>query len=358
MKKTILTMLSTALFAGCMAGSIAVAAAGDAQLVSIETAKMEQVQPRVWLPGNVVSRMNAPISAEQTGQLLWIVDIGSEVQQGDVIARIDNRNLKLLMAQQQAQSKQSQANVEYLSKQKQRLLTLSETNNTAVSELERTEKDLLVAENEVIAKQMQVQQTQLAIEKTEIKAPFSGFISERFAHVGELISIGRPMVVLVDPNDLDITVAAPIAIAPFLQSGAKVAVKWQDQLIELPIRTWSRSGEQSSRTFSVRLAATNLALLSGTAVSVSLPKQNPAEALLVPRDALLLRQRDTFVLTVDEDLVVKKVNVSVGQGQGHWVSVSGAINAGDSVVVRGGERLQDGQSVRIDQQVIALAKLN
>lgn len=354
MKKYISILVSiTALLS-----NIAIAAEDTAQLVSIETAKTEQVQARVWLPGNVVSRMNAPISAEQTGQLLWIVDIGTHVKQGDMIARIDNRNLKLLIAQQQAQSKQYQANVEYLAKQKQRLLKLNETNNTALSELERTEKDLVVAQNEMIAKQMQIKQTELAIEKTEITAPFSGFISERFAYVGELITVGRPMVVLVDPNDLDIKIAAPISLAPFLKQGAKMQVKWQDQLIQLPIRTWSRAGDQSSRTFNVRLAATNLDLLSGSAVSVSLPKQNSTEALMVPRDALLLRESDTFVLTVDDELVARKVNVTVGQGEGQWISVAGEIAAGDTVIVRGGERLQDGQSVRIDQQVIALAKLN
>lgn len=354
MRKYILTLAAITF----CTSSLAVAAENEAQLVSIETAKIEQLQARVWLPGNVVNRMNAPISAQQTGQLLWIVDIGTEVVQGDVIARIDNRNLKLLMAQQQAQAKQYQANVGYLTKQKQRLLKLNEANNTALSELERTEKDLIVAQNEMIAEQMQIKQTQLAIERTEIKAPFSGFISERFAYVGELITIGRPMVVLVDPKDLDIKIAAPMSLAPFLKQGAQMQVKWQDQLIELPIRTWSRAGDQSSRTFNVRLAATNLNLLSGTAVSVSLPKQNPVQALMIPRDALLLRQADTFVLTVNDELVAKKVKVKVGQGEGHWVSVAGEIVAGDTVIVRGGERLQDGQTVRIDQQVIALAKIN
>ncbi|MEW6996817.1 efflux RND transporter periplasmic adaptor subunit [Colwelliaceae bacterium BS250] len=354
MRKYILILASITFFTS----GLVVAVENEAQLVSIETAKIEQVQARVWLPGNVVNRMNAPISAQQTGQLLWIVDIGTQVQQGDVIARIDNRNLKLLMAQQQAQIKQYQANVEYLGKHKQRLLKLNEANNTALSELERTEKDLIVAQNEMIGEQMHIKQTQLAIERTEIKAPFSGFISERFAYVGELITIGRPMVVLVDPKDLDIEIAAPMSIAPFLKQGAEMQVKWQNQLIELPIRTWSRAGDQSSRTFNVRLAATNLDLLSGTAVSVSLPKQNPAQALMIPRDALLLRQSDTFVLIVNDELIAEKINVTVGQGQGNWISVTGDIIAGDTVIVRGGERLQDGQTVRIDQQVIALAKIN
>ncbi len=338
--------------------NLVVAAEQPASLVSVELAKEQQIKPSIWLPGNVVSRMNSPISAEQTGQLLWIVDIGTQVTKGQIIARIDNRDIKLVKAQQQAQINQYKANVEYLTKQKQRLMKLNATNNTALSELERTEKDLLVAQSEVIAMQMQVKQTQLAIDKTEIKAPFNGYISARFAHVGELIAIGRPMVQLVNPNDLDILVAAPIAIAPFLQAGAKMQVKWQDNIIELPIRTWSRAGEQSSRTFNVHLDAQDIALLSGTAVSVSLPKEQTEVALMVPRDALLLRQDNTFILSVDDNLMVKKVKVKVGQGVGNWVTITGELHSGAQVIVRGGERLQDGQTVRINDTSIALARVN
>ena len=323
------------------------------QLVSVERVKNEQVNPTLWLPGNVISRMNAPISAEQTGQLLWIEDIGTQVIKGQVIARIDNRHLKLQISRQQAQIKHYHADVVYLTSQKQRTSALSQKNNTAISELERITKDLAIAESEVMALNMLIKQSELAIEKTEITAPFSGNISQRFAHVGELISIGRPLVQLVDTNSLDIMIAAPIAIAPFLKKGDQVLVKWRNKLVELPVRTWSQAGVQSSRTFDVRLDAQNLALLAGSAVTVSLPKEQVTQATLVPRDALVLREKETFVLTVDEAGNAKKVNVLVGQGSGNWISVSGAIWAGDEVIIRGGERLQEGQKVRMGASLVA-----
>jgi hypothetical protein len=135
-------------------------------------------------------------------------------------------------------------------------------------------------------------------------------------------------------------------------------VKWQDTLIELPVRTWSQAGEQSSRTFDVRLAADGLKLIAGSAVTVSLPKQTSKEATLVPRDALVLREKETFVLTIDEQNQAKKVNVLVGQGVGKWVSISGALSAGDAVIVRGGERLQAGQKVRTGEKLTVTASIN
>ena len=331
-----------------------------AHLVSIESVKKEQVKPSIWLPANVISRKNAPISAEQTGQLLWIEDVGSQVKKDQLLAQIDDRHLKLQLAGQQAQVKQHQADVDYLTGQKARFLKLREKNNSAVSELERVNKDLTIAINEVVALNISVEQTLLALEKTTIKAPFAGNISQRFAHIGELISIGRPLVQLIDTKNLDIKIAAPISIAPFLQRGSKVMVKWNQTLLELPVRTWSQAGDQASRTFDVRLAADDIALLAGTAVTVSLPKQAPKEAILVPRDALMLRENETYVLTIDDEKQAKKVSVLIGQGVNSWVSVTGALSINDNVVVRGGERLQDGEKVRFidDKKDAVIAKLN
>lgn len=327
-------------------GAKAAATEKPAHLVSVESVKKEQVNPSIWLPANVISRKNAPISAEQTGQLLWIEDVGSQVKKGQLLAQIDDRHLKLQLAGQRAQVKQHQADVDYLTGQKARFLKLREKNNSALSEFERVNKDLTIAINEVAALNILVEQTLLSLEKTVIRAPFSGNISQRFAHVGELISIGRPLVQLIDTKNLDIKIAAPISIAPFLQRGSKVMVKWNQTLLELPVRTWSQAGEQASRTFDVRLAADGIAMLAGTAVTVSLPKQLPKDAILVPRDALMLRENETYVLTIDDDQQAQKVAVLVGQGVKNWVSVTGALSVNDSVVVRGGERLQSGEKVR------------
>ena len=328
-------------------------AENPAQLVSVETVKEQQVKPSIWLPANVISRQNAPISAEQTGQLLWIEDVGSSVEKGQLLAHIDDRHLKLQLARQQAEVKQHQADVMYFTQQKNRISKLREKNNSALSELERTSKDLTVAINEVSALKSLVAQTELALEKTKIVAPFDGHVSQRFAHVGELISVGRPLVQLVDTKNLDIKIAAPINIAPFLQKNAQVMVKWQNQLIELPIRTWSKAGDQLSRTFDVRLSANNIDILAGSAVMVSLPKQRAQSAMLVPRDALVLRENETYVLTVNENEEAKKVSVIVGQGMDDYISVVGNLALDDRVIVRGGERLQSGQKVRFNNALIA-----
>ncbi len=53
-------------------GAYAATSEKPAHLVSVKSVKKEQVNPSIWLPANVISRKNSPISAEQTGQLLWV----------------------------------------------------------------------------------------------------------------------------------------------------------------------------------------------------------------------------------------------------------------------------------------------
>lgn len=324
------------------------AAQDDSKLVTVQQAKEEKITPVVWLPGNVASRLNVQLSAEQSGRLEWIKDIGTAVKKGDAIAKIDSREIEYQLSEQQSQKRQQQANTEYLRKQQKRQKALINNKSTSRIEFDRTARDLSVAEEALNSLEIQIARTQMVIERSTIRAPFSGQVNLRMAQQGEYVSIGNPLIQLVDPSTLDINISAPLAVAPFLNRGDHMVVKWNNQLQSLPIRTWSPAGEQSSRTFQVRLEASNLNLMSGSAVTVSLPKEQANLSTMVPRDALVLREAETFVVTVDQDNAAHKITVLVGRGEGDWISVKGNIIAGDRVVVRGGERLKDGQKVRFE----------
>ncbi len=348
---TLLTMNATAL----MAQSENI---DEAQLVSTQLAVTKEVKPVMWLPGNVISRLNSDISAEQSGQLLSIVDIGSRVEKGAVIAELDDRQMRLELKQLKAQQRQLVANLEYLKKQQVRMDKLAENYSTAVSEIDRNRRDLQVAKEQQAAMALQIQQTELNLEKTQIKAPFTGTVNAHFVSLGELISVNMPVLQLVDTEHLDIQVAAPLNLSDFVTRSKGAQVKWAGELKTLPIRTWSTAGNQASRTFDLRLDATGLALFAGSAVQVSLPKSAEVTAVTIPRDGLILREKESFVFTVDEGYVAHKVNVQIGQGIDDWVVVNGDLNAGDQVITRGGERLQDGQTVRVSNAVAETNKLS
>jgi len=331
-----------------MVSSFVNAAQDDSKLVSVIKAKQEKVAPVVWLPGNITSRLNVRLSSERNGRLLWIKDIGDKVKKGVALAKIDTRQIEYRLAEQQSQFRQQKSNTEYLRKQLKRQKALIYNNVTARIELDRTERDLSVSEEVLISLSIQISRTELEIERSTIRAPFDGQVNQRMAQPGEYVVVSSPLIQLVDPLALDIQIAAPLNVEPFLKRGDNIVVKWNNQLRSLPVRTWSPAGEQSSRTFEVLLDASNLDLMSGSAVTVSLPREQASLSTIVPRDALVLRETETFVVTVDQDNTARKIDVLVGRGIGDWISVTGKIIAGDRVIVRGGERLKDGEKVRFD----------
>ena len=87
--------------------------------------------------------------------------------------------------------------------------------------------------------------------------------------------------------------------------------------------------------------------LGASPVRVALPNSDPRRLVAVPRDALVVRGSEMFVLRVTSENTVERVDVDTGIGLGSLVEVIGDVSGGDRVVTRGAERLQPGQSVTI-----------
>ena len=97
--------------------------------------------------------------------------------------------------------------------------------------------------------------------------------------------------------------------------------------------------------FEVRITVDDPAWVVGSPVRVALPNDDPRELVAIPRDALVLRGSEVFVLRVNAENTVEKVNVETGDGLGSLIEVKGSLFDGDMVVTRGAERLQPGQTV-------------
>jgi len=106
-------------------------------------------------------------------------------------------------------------------------------------------------------------------------------------------------------------------------------------------------GDERSRMFEVRIAAVNPAWIIGSPVRVALPNSEPRELVAIPRDGLVLRGNNIFVMRVNSDNTVEKIMVETGIGLNGFVEVIGNVSQGDRIITRGGERLQPGQAVTI-----------
>lgn len=317
--------------------------------VAVEAATEEVMASTFLAPGTVVSRNDARIAAELAGRLTWVAEVGTEVAAGDTLARIEDRQWRLQLEDNDAQIRSLEANLTYLKAQLVRLEKLAEQNNAARTQLDESRSQIAMMDQDIVRAKVAREQTRYQIERARIRAMFPGRVTERLASAGEFTAVGEPILRLVDTQNVEVRAQAPVHIARFLVDNMPVTVRDDRGFADSVIRSVVGVGDERSRMIEIRVALTGSEWIIGSAVRVALPQSEPARVVAVPRDALILRENSTYVYRLREDNTVEQITVRTGMGSGALIEVLGGLVQGDRVVVRGGERLRPGQSVIVRQ---------
>ena len=343
MKATVRTLLLIAL----LAPGPAWAQMGGPALVKVAQAAVRDIAPITMVPGTVVSRQDARLSAEVEGQLTSVVDVGTEVKKGDPVATIEDTQLLLRNTELKALVTRAEARLRFLESEEKRFTQLAESNLAAATQLEQTRSDRDVARGDLAVARSRLDQNEDQLARTRILAPYDGIVVERLMMRGERVVVGSNVVRLVDQEDLEVIARAPLEYFEYVRPGQALELRSQNRSETGVVRTVVAVGGRSNHQFELRLDLKNGLFQVGQTLRVSIPVAITREVLTVPRDALVLRPRGMSVFVVNDDNTARQVQVTAGVGQGDLVEVNGEVSAGDRVVVRGNERLQPGQEVSI-----------
>ena len=317
--------------------------------VMVETAQRDTFSATLWVSGTVISQNDARIAAETDGRITWVADVGSRIEQGQAIARIDAEDLRLDLADSQAQLTSLKSQLKYRDSSLQRLQKLAASNNAAATQLDEAQSQLDMTRQEIKRAEVAIAQIKRRIKQTEVLAPFPGIVVERVVQVGEFVSRGAQVARLVDTEHREIRAQAPLSVAGWIREGMQVSVEHRNRESLSPVSYVIPVGDDRSRMFEVRVEANDPAWIIGSPVRIALPNSEPRELVAIPRDGLVLRGNDIYVMRVTHDNTVEKVSVETGIGLGGFVEVIGNVEQGDRIITRGGERIQAGQAVTINE---------
>ena len=303
------------------------------------------LSPEIQVPGTVISKNDSRISSEILGRIIWVAEVGTAVKKGDVVARIEDTNFETALTQAKAIVKSLEADFLYRTQDVRRLEELAATGNTPVSRLEQAVSQRDMVEQSVIQAKAALKRAQRDLERTQVRAPFPGRVVERLSQMGEFASPGALLVRLVDTEHLEVRAQAPISSAPHLKEGMEVLISDENRQIQAPLRAVIPVGDEISRMMEIRLRIDAGVWVIGSAVKVSLPSAASRQVVAVPRDALILRANTTYVYRINDQNKAERVVVSTGIASGTLIEISGPVSVGDRVVIRGGERLREGQEV-------------
>ncbi|MCG6861773.1 MAG: efflux RND transporter periplasmic adaptor subunit [Chromatiaceae bacterium] len=327
--------------------------------------------------GYVTARRQATVSSKVTGKVMEVfIEEGMQVQQDQVLARLDDSNVRVSLRLAEAQLeaarsalRETQALLTEAAHKLNRTLKLVKRGVASAADLDAAQsgKDSLAARLEsqradVIVAQRQVDVWQQQIDDTIIRAPFAGIIVAKNAQPGEMISplsagggftrtgIGT----LVDMSSLEIEVDVNESYINRVSAGQAVTAvldAYPDWRIPAQVIAIIPTADRQRATVAVRIGFDELdpRILPDMGVKVAFQEaeqsSEQARGVVVPAAALRQDKGKDIVMVVDNGRVERRA-VAVAERRDAEVVLSAGVNPGESVITEGPAELADGDSVR------------
>ena len=317
--------------------------------VNVVNAEIRSLSPAAWVSGTVVSRNNSQISAEVSGRLISLAELGEKVSKGDVIAQIDDSTLLIRKRENSASVISAKSRLKFLESEVKRKTTLAKRNLSAATDVDEAISDRDSAKSNLVSAEARLAKTLQDLDYSKVKAPFDGMVTQRQSNLGEYVESGMAIILLVETDNLEASVYAPLTAYKFLKQSAALAIESPLGNDIAPIKAIVPVADARSHLMEVRLDMSAIDWPVGLTIKVAVANGESKEVLSVPRDALVLRREGISVFRINSEGVAEKIEVKVGIGVGEFVQVIGDVEQGDVIVIRGAERLNDGQKVQIKE---------
>lgn len=304
--------------------------------VEVAIARSDTVTEVITATGQIEAVQSIELRPEVDGRLVEIlVREGAEVRVGTPLFKVDDAELEAQVARLEAERDLARQALE-------RTRRLLEQNASSESDLE-------AAEANARSTQAQLDLSLVRLDRTLVRAPFSGQVGERFVSVGDYVNTSTPLVTLqtVDPQRAVFQV--PERYARRLQVGQDVSfyvaalpdvefagvVDFVDPVVERPARTITVKAEVPNKRRELK---------AGMFIEARLATDVRPDAVLIPEDAILPLQGASVAFVVVDGIASRR-EVELGVRLPGYVEVVSGIEVGEQVVVGGLERLSEGVPV-------------
>ena len=155
------------------------------------------------ITGSIQPERRADLRAEVSGIVMQVLkDNGEAVNRGDVLVRLDDTSYRDQLASAEQASRAAQQSLDQSQRQLERLKTLRASGMTSMQALEDSEIRRNNAQSELVAAKARLVAANLQMQRTLVRAPFAGIVSERKVSAGDTAQIGKELVKVIDPTSL------------------------------------------------------------------------------------------------------------------------------------------------------------
>lgn len=312
----------------------------------------ETVQDQIRLIGTVDPWRRSRVATEVAGKVDSLVARrGMPVQKGKILATLGRTDLLLELKETQARKNSATVRLENAEDELKTAKRLIK--NNLVSRRAYKEKKFLVRELKedlavIAAERLQLEDL---LSKKEVKAPFTGTITQELTEEGEWVEKGTGIVFLVDLSKVRILAELPEKYVALIQPQSPAIISFDalpGEMFRGTVHALIPEGDRLSRIFplEVHVANPHLKIKEGMLARVSFEAGLSRRVLMVTQDAILRKGPQISLFVVKDGKAVKAL-VTTGKTKKNMIEITGSLKENDVVVIRGNERLRNGQSVQV-----------
>jgi membrane fusion protein (multidrug efflux system) len=295
-----------------------------AVVVDVIIATPQPITNSVEANGTVVANESVELHPEVSGRLTFLnIPEGGYIKQGTVIAKINDAEL-------QAQLNKTKVALELANRTEERLRKLLSIQGV-------NQADYDVALNQINGYKADIAYTQSLIDKTVLKAPFSGMVGLRQVSLGAYISPATILATLQQLDKIKIDFSIPEEYSSLIKKGSTVDVQLDvNKLVKTKavIIATEPQVNQSTRNLKVRAVLQDNKANLGAYVKVFVTSGKDVKGILVPTNSIIPDDKNKQLVLVKSGKAAF-INVETGARQAGNVEVTKGIKEGDSVVVTG-----------------------
>ncbi len=266
-------------------------------------------------------------------------DKGSEVKEGETIVLLDRDLLA-------AQLESAKADCQLKAYNEDRTRSLYEDNSVS-------KQEMLLAHTQLAQAEAARDVARIRYERSAIKAPYDGMVSDRFVDPGALVIVGQKVARLVDPYTLKLEGGVTEREISYLTVGAPALISFEGNEATAPGRVaWvGLEASPDAGKFKVEIEIDNsqLRFRPGVVGNARVNKRVHHDAIVIPRDAVVHHPGGLVAFVVKGERAEQR-EVTLGASEGAMVIAQSGLAQGDTLVVRGQRDLVNGSRIAIQER--------
>jgi membrane fusion protein (multidrug efflux system) len=295
------------------------------------------ISENIEVPGSLLPYEETQLRAEVGGRIVAMnINEGAVAQKGALLVKLFDQDL-------QAQLKKLQVQLQIKEKTEERNRELVKINGISQQDYELAALDVENLKADIVS-------TQIAISKTEIRAPYTGKVGLRSVSLGAYIAPADVITTIRQVDQLKLEFSVPEKYAKELQKGYSVSfrVDGGGQPHKATILATESSVDQNTRTLKIRAVVNERhpELVPGIFAKVNLQLGQNSQALLVPTQAVIPTARDKQVILLRKDSVVF-TTVETGIRDSAYIQITTGLKPGDTVITSGLMAIRPNSKVKV-----------